>query len=212
MIGLGLHTQTPKGLGEYYSGFPGAKLLESTANFCELTFGRTKIAFETADESTSPFYYWMIQVVQNRFNQVVANLPSNSEILTDKRVEGLVRIGDPAGNIVDLRAVSGDVSQTEELLGVSRLGLVTDDLARDLQLFADHLEDALGSLERGKQSLRSTIDGSEFLFIPHGAKMHPSGRVAGIYPLTVSIHGPRYATMTVEHLPYYVYTSSSAVP
>lgn len=204
MLGLGLYTQMPSSMSDFYSQFPGVKLHSSSGDRCELRIGQTQLSFEKKDAFTSPFYYWCITAIPDCFHDILANLPLSSNIVVDNRDQGLVRITDPAANIIDLQRGKPNPLRSDYALYISRIGLVTADVETDIQLFRNYLEPVIGSMDRIKNMLRSQVDGSELMFIQHDSQLLPSGVTAKTYPLRATIQGPISGSISVLHLPYYI--------
>ncbi len=209
MFGLALYSQIPNTLSEFYSRFPGVELLSASGDRCELSVGQTKLSFDKAHGSTNPFYYWCITAAHDHFQDILGQLPLPSRIVVDNRDQGIVRITDPAANIIDIKLGTSDDLQLDHLLGISQIGLVTDNVDTDLQLFRHYLEPVIGPINQVNNLLRSQVDGSELMFIKRGTKLLPSGVTAKTYPLRATIQGPISGSISVLHLPYYIDISNS---
>lgn len=152
---LRLEAADPDELGDFYDDL-GLSVVPSKSGVV-VSFGRTDVTFErtTRGEGEDPFYHFAITVPANRFDAAYEWLDDHVGLLPDVET-GKTRFEfgayldatacyfrDPAGNIGELiarHALENGVSEDdpfgpEDLLAVSEIGLVVDDVpavARDI--------------------------------------------------------------------------------
>jgi catechol 2,3-dioxygenase-like lactoylglutathione lyase family enzyme len=193
--------------------------LEALREFYE-RLGLGTAVGETTVEFTpgkgDPFYHFALLAPGDRFQELLAWARGRVELLPDPETGGAVfdfsnwdasacYFHDPAGNIVELIAHRGigeagteGAFRTEELLGLSELGLVGDTAAIARQLQQElGLELWDGTLEKGRlaflgERARTLILG------PAGRGWLPTGRPAELHPVEVKLSGPRAGTVELE--------------
>jgi hypothetical protein len=178
----------PAGLADFYGETFGLPVADGAVRV-----GETTLRFEPADDE--PFYHFALLVPGDRFDAALAWAGEHVELLGDvfdfDNWDALaVYFHDPAGNIVELIAHHGldengrkGPFATEELVGLSELGIVGDRTAllsdledRGLELWSGTIDDpdTLGFVgEKGRTAILA----------PAGRGWLPTGRPAEPHPV-----------------------------
>ncbi len=147
-----LYTRQPAILGEFYRDTLGLHVLESDDERLEVQAGTTRLVFRQRPPDRSGIYHIAFNVPENRLNDairwliervpIVENTGETSIYSFDSWNAHAVYFYDSAGNILefiarhDLPNASSAPFDGEQILSISEIGLVTDNvpaLAREIE-------------------------------------------------------------------------------
>jgi catechol-2,3-dioxygenase len=192
---------------------------ETAAERLTLTVGHTTVELAAARDDRRPFYHFALLVPGDRFAAAIDWLtgcgvtllpgPATAETVFDFAAwdAQACYFEDPAGNVVELIAHRGVEEQgatgrfsPSELVGVSEIGLVVEDLPGAAETLASGLGlrvwDRTGDLAfvgRQAHTLILTAGGRWWM---------PTRRPGEVHPLEVAVDGVGTGEITLPGLPY----------
>ena len=216
LLHLKLQANKLQELRHFYQRKLGLAITTDTSDGFALKTGPSTIEFTSAPPKTEPFYHFAFNIPENQFAEAKAWLTKRTSLLLDSSTgkdevyfaswnAHAVYFRDPAGNIGELIArhtlkneAKGTFSE-QSLLGVSEIGLVTDD-AKSL---GNDLSSKLAWPKAGSE-MAFVGDGMGYLIVaPTGRPWLPDRiQKAVIAPVEVRVNQPMTIPLQWTKQPY----------
>jgi hypothetical protein len=182
-----------------------------------LGVGSSQLRFAQAPDDAQPFYHFAVLVPGDRFDAALEWAATRVELLPDPDTgdstfdfdnwDALAcYFHDPAGNIVELighRGIgegraSGDSFSPAELLAISEIGLVGEDvpgMARELDRLGLAVWDGDASVPGGLAFVGRRAH--TLILTPAGRGWLPTARPAEVHPVDVTVRGARPGSVSL---------------
>ena len=204
-------------LSDFYSTALGLPVQEATDGTLALEVGRSQLVFEAGAAQWSGFYHFAFDIPENQFREAKIWMSRRMSLISDAGGEDefdfvawnahAMYFYDPAGNIVELIARHDLANGSDRpfgghsLLGISEIGLTTDDVAATVSLLGSWL-----GVYRGSQDEAFTALGDDhglLIVVKQGRAWFPdTGKEAGLYPVTVLASTDNGETYCISGPPY----------
>ncbi len=206
-------------LRDFYTTVLELPVQEATRNALTLEVGRTQLVFELSSADWDGFYHFAFDIPENQFREAKTWLSQHVPLISDAGGEDefdfvawnahAVYFYDPAGNVVELIA-RHDLDNGSDrpfgghsLLGISEIGLTTDEVAGTVSLLGSRL--GVG-VYRGSKDEAFTALGDDhglLIVVKQGRTWFPdTDKEAGLYPVTVLASTDDGETHCISGPPY----------
>jgi catechol-2,3-dioxygenase len=206
-------------LYDFYATALQLPVQEATNKTLALEVGRSQLVFEPSSANWDGFYHFAFDIPENQFGEAKTWLSQHVPLISDAGGEDefdfvawnahAMYFYDPAGNIVELIARHDLANGSERsfgghsLLGISEIGLATDDVAGTASLLGSRL--GVGVF-RGSQEETFTALGDDhglLIVVKQGRTWFPdTAKEAGLYPVTVLASTDDGETHCISGPPY----------
>ena len=206
-------------LSHFYATALELPVQEATNGTLALEVGRSQLVFEPGAVDWDGFYHFAFDIPENQFGEAKTWLSQRVPLISDASGEDefdfvawnahAMYFYDPAGNIVELIA-RHDLDNGSDrpfggysLLGISEIGLTTDEVAGTVSLLGSQL--GVG-VYRGSQEETFTALGDDqglLIVVKQGRTWFPdTGKQARLYPVAVLASTDDGETHCISGPPY----------
>jgi len=202
----------------FYTRTLGLALLSETETSVTLRAGAARLLFLQAEPGTYPFYHFAFNIPGNKFALAKAWLALRCPLLEMNGVDQVTHQAwnaqsfyfyDPAGNVVEFIARynlpnhKSGVFDSHDLLNVSEIGLVVDDIFSTI----DAIEYSLGEkIWKEKSDTFAAIgdDNGLLIIAKLGRIWLLTDKPAEAHPVTVTIQGSTPLDYKIADFPYHI--------
>lgn len=223
ILELTLLTHDVRAMRTFYGARLGLPVVGATATSISLRAGDTRLTFESAGPGTRPFYHFAFNVSASRFDEAVEWIGERASLLTrgsDRTFDfpswnaHSVYFEDPAGNVAELIARRA-LPETDRdrtagfgpgaILSVSEIGLPVRAVEETSRFLSAATGVPLWSRSGGGFAALGD-DRGLFIVVTRARDWYPTHRAAGVFPVVLTVDGPRERRVRVPGTPYLVVT------